>query len=107
MVVDSMHCLFLGIGKWIMRQCLLNHNKLDNAKLLTIEKHISNVKVPADIGRIPSKIAHGLEGFNRFIADQWRIFYQVYAIPCMWDMLDLGDKEIIFNFVCVCNSLIS
>jgi hypothetical protein len=107
MVVDPMHCLFLGIGKWIMRQCLLNHNKLDNAKLLTIEKHMLNIKVPADIGRIPSKVAHGSEGFNRFTADQWKIFYQVYAIPCMWDMLDLGDKEIIFNFVYACNSLIS
>jgi hypothetical protein len=68
---------------------------------------MSNIKVPADIERIPSKVAHGSEGFNRFTADQWRIFYQVYAIPCMWDMLDLGDKEIIFNFVCACNSLIS
>ena len=107
MVVDPMHCLFLGIGKWIMRQCLLNHNKLDNAKLLIIEKHMSNIKLSADIGHIPSKVACGSEEFNRFTADQWRIFYQVYAIPCMWDMLDLGDKEIIFNFVCACNSLIS
>src|SRR6185295_11263976 len=70
MVVDLMHCLFLDISKWIMRQCLLNHNKLDNAKLLTIEKCMSNVKVPADIGRIPSKVAHRLEEFNQFTADQ-------------------------------------
>ena len=70
MVVDPMHCLFLGISKWIMRQCLLNHNKLDNAKLLTIEKHMSNIKVSANIRRISSKVAHGSEGFNRFIADQ-------------------------------------
>src|ERR1043165_6266345 len=90
-----------------MRQYLLNHNKLDNAELLTIEKRISNVKVPADIRHIPSKVAHRSEEFNRFTADQWRIFYQVYAISCMWDMLDLEDKEIIFNFVCACNSLIS
>ena len=47
-----------------MRQCLLNHNKLDNAKLLIIEKHISNVKVSANIGHIPSKVACGSEGFN-------------------------------------------
>src|SRR6185295_4615074 len=90
-----------------MRQCLLNHNKLDNAKLLTIEKRMSNVKVLADIGHISSKVAYGSEGFNRFTADQWRIFYQVYAISCMWNMLDLEDKEIIFNFVYACNSLIS
>src|SRR5690349_13793473 len=70
MVVDPMHCLFLGISKWIMRQYLLNHNKLDNAKLLTIEKRMSNIKVPTEIGRIPSKVARGAEGFNRFTADQ-------------------------------------
>jgi hypothetical protein len=102
-----MHCLFLGIGKWIMRQCLLDKKKLDKEKLSIIKKCISNVKVLADIGCIPSKVAHRAEEFNRFTADQWRIFYQVYAIPCMWDLLNLEDKEIIFNFVCACNSLIS
>ena len=70
MVVDLMHCLFLAIGKWIMRQCLLNHNKLDNAKLLTIEKCMSNIKVPTEIDRIPSKVTCGSKGFNRFTADQ-------------------------------------
>ena len=69
MVVNLMHCLFLGISKWIMRQCLLNYNKFDNAKLLIIEKCISNVKVSADIGCILLKVACGSEEFNRFIAD--------------------------------------
>jgi hypothetical protein len=68
---------------------------------------MSSIKVPSDISRIPSKIAQGSEGFSRFTADQWRIFYQVYAIPCMWDMLSHEDREIIFNFVSACNSLIS
>ena len=53
-----------------MRQCLLNHNKLDNAKLLIIKKCMLNVKVSADIGCILSKVARGSEGFNRFTADQ-------------------------------------
>ena len=107
MVVDPMHCLFLGIGKWIMKQCLLDHNKLNNKQLSIIEQRMSNVKIPSDIGCILSKVARGAEGFSRFTADQWKIFYQVYAIPCMWDLLSHGDKEIIFNFVCACNSLVS
>ena len=63
-VVDPMHCLFLGIGKWIMKQCLLNNNKLSKQQLKTIEKRMSSIKVPSDIGRIPSKIAQGSEGFS-------------------------------------------
>ena len=47
-----------------MRQCLLNHNKLDNAKLLTIEKCMSNIKVPADIEHILLKVKCRSEGFN-------------------------------------------
>ena len=107
MVVDPMHCLFLGIGKWIMKQCLLYHDKLSKDQLTILEKHMSNIKVPSEISRIPSKVTRGSEGFNWFTADQWRIFYQVYAISCMCDMLKLEDKEIIFNFDCACNSLIS
>ena len=64
-----MHCLFLGIGKWIMKQCLLNNNKLSKEQLQIIEKHMSSTKVPADIGCVPSKIAQG-EGFGRFTTDQ-------------------------------------
>ena len=70
MVVDPMHCLFLGIGKWIMKQCLLDHDKLSKDQLTILEKHMSNVKVPSEISRIPSKVICGSEGFNRFTADQ-------------------------------------
>jgi hypothetical protein len=69
MVVDPIHCLFLGIGKWIMKQCLLDHGKLSKDQLIILEKRMSNVKVLSEIGRIPSKVARGSEGFNRFTAD--------------------------------------
>ena len=45
-----------------MRQCLLNHNKLDNAKLLTIEKCMPNIKVLADIECISSKLHMSQKG---------------------------------------------
>ena len=83
MVVDPMHCLFLGISKWIMKQCILDHGKLSKDKLLKIETCIAHIKVPSDIGHILSKVMHGAEGFSRFMANQWRVFYQVYAIPYM------------------------
>lgn len=52
-----------------MKQCLLDHNKLNNKQLSIIEQRMSNVKIPSDIGRIPSKVVHGAEGFCRFTAD--------------------------------------
>ncbi|GBC18472.2 hypothetical protein GLOIN_2v1775288 [Rhizophagus irregularis DAOM 181602=DAOM 197198] len=45
--VDPMHCLFLGIAKWIM----------------------DKFQIPSDLGRIPGKI-HSGEGFTNFTADQ-------------------------------------
>ena len=69
MVVDPMHCLFLGIGKWIMKQCLLDHDKFSKDQLTILEKRMSNVKVPSEIGQILLKVTRGSEGFNRFTAD--------------------------------------
>jgi len=36
------------------------------------------MKLPSDIGRIPSKITMG-EGFSGFTADQWKNFILIYA----------------------------
>ena len=107
MVVDPMHCLFLGVGKWIVKKLLLTHGKLTKQQCSTIDQRMKHVRVPSDIGRIPSKVAQGEEGFSKFTADQWRIFFQIYAILCMWDMLDDGDKAIIFHFVRACDLLVS
>ncbi|GET63009.1 hypothetical protein GLOIN_2v1786147 [Rhizophagus irregularis DAOM 181602=DAOM 197198] len=35
-------------------------------------------QIPSDLGRIPGKIHCG-EGFSNFTADQWRIFFTIYA----------------------------
>jgi hypothetical protein len=40
------------------------------------------IQIPADLGRIPNKIATG-EGFSGFTADQWKTFVLIYAIPLM------------------------
>ena len=65
-----MHCLFLGIGKWLVRQiwieeCVLTNNALDEIQLM-----IEKFQIPSDIGRIPRKVNIS-EGFSNFTADQW------------------------------------
>ena len=58
-----------------------------------MEKWAKNIKIPADLGRIPYKIATG-EGFSGFTADQWKMFIMVYTTPIMWDLLDEDDRQI-------------
>ena len=65
------------------------------------------IKVLSNIERILTKVTHGAKGLSQFTANQQKVFYKVYAIPYMWDLLEHKDREIIFNFVCVCNSLIN
>jgi hypothetical protein len=39
---------------------------------------MNEFQMPADLGRIPEKIDCG-KGFSNFTADQWRIFFTIYA----------------------------
>ncbi|EXX65901.1 hypothetical protein RirG_128870 [Rhizophagus irregularis DAOM 197198w] len=70
-----------------------------------MQKRANAIKVPADIGRIPYKIATG-EGFSRFTADQWKTFILIYATSITWDLLQESDKLILANFVRACNILV-
>ena len=64
LVIDLMHCLFLGIAHWIVKR--LWSNKID---LVLLEERAKIINLPADLGQIPNKISTG-EGFFSFTADQ-------------------------------------
>src|SRR5881227_2699571 len=66
-----------------------------------MEKRAKQIKVPADVGRIPYKIAIG-ERFSGYTADQWKTFIMIYATPIMWDLLDEADQQILTHFVMAC-----
>ena len=105
LVVDPMHCLFLGISHWIIKRLWIDNKKLSKTDLEIIEKRANDMKLPADLGRIPNKISVG-EGFSGFKADQWKNFTLIYAIPLLWDRLDDSDREILNNFVRACSLLV-
>ncbi len=105
LVIDPMHCLFLGIAKWIVTRLWIEEGKLNPENLLLMQKRANKIQVPADIGRIPSKISTG-EGFSGFSADQWKSFILIYATPITWDFLKEPDRRILANFVRVCNILV-
>src|SRR5256714_111322 len=62
LVVDPMHNLFLKIAHWIVKMLWIDNDKITKAHLELMEKRAKQIKVPADVGRIPYKIATG-EGF--------------------------------------------
>jgi hypothetical protein len=69
MTIDPMHCLFLGIAKWIVKRLWVDEKILTQSALqLIIQKKMNEFQVPADLGRIPGKIECG-DGFSNFTAD--------------------------------------
>ena len=69
LIVDPMHCLFLGIAKWIVTRLWIEGGRLSSKHLKIMQARANKIKVPSDIGRIPNKIATG-EGFLGFTTDQ-------------------------------------
>ena len=100
-----MHNLFLGIAHWIVKRLWIDGGKLTREDLELMEQRSACIEVPADLGRIPNKIATG-DGFSGFNADQWKSFILIYATPLVWDCLDDSDRKILANFVRVCSLLV-
>ncbi|CAG8742796.1 15904_t:CDS:2, partial [Funneliformis caledonium] len=72
-VINPMHNLFLEIANWIIKKLWINGGKISNDDLELMEKRFKAIKILADLGQIPNKIATG-EGFSGFTADQWKSF---------------------------------
>ena len=106
-VVDPMHCLFLGVAKWIIKSIFVNQGKLSMDQLRVAQKRMNQIELPSDIGRIPPKIAIGESGFSNLTADQWKTFIMVYSTTILWDMLDDNDRKILGHFVRACNLLVT
>ena len=106
-VVDPMHCLFLGVAKWIIKSIFIDQKKLSMDQLRVAQNRMDNVEMPPYIGRIPPKIAIGNEGFSKLTADQWKTFIMIHSTTILWDMLDDNDRKILGYFVRACNLLVT
>jgi Transposase family tnp2 len=101
-IVDPMHCLFLGIAKWIVKRIWIDEGILTPNVLKEIQKKMNQFQVPSDLGRISRKVDCG-EGFSHFTADQWRNFFTIYATVALWDHLPEKDRKILSQFVRICS----
>ena len=101
-----MHCLFLGIARWLVKQIWIDKGILTSNSLNKIQKKMNEFQIPSDLGRIPGKI-HSGEGFSNFTADQWWIFFIIYATVSLWEHLPIVDRKILTHFVRICLILVS
>jgi hypothetical protein len=104
--IDPMHCLFLGIAKWLVKRIWIDEGILTSNSLNKIQKKMNEFQIPSDLGRIPGKI-HSGEGFSNFTADQWRMFFTIYATVSLWEHLPAADRRILTQFVRICLILVS
>ncbi|RHZ87212.1 hypothetical protein Glove_39g6 [Diversispora epigaea] len=104
--VDPMHCLFLGIAKWIVKRIWVNMRVLSSNNLNNIQKKMNEFQVPADLGQILGKIYCG-EDFSNFTVDQWRIFISIYATVVLWKYLEEVDRKILTYFVQICHLFVN
>jgi len=74
-IIDPMHNLLLGTAKHIMKIWTTN-GILTHGVLEVIEKRVSQIQSPIDVGRLPLKIGSGFAGFT---ADQWLNWVVIYS----------------------------
>lgn len=93
-----MHNLFLGTAKNITT--LWKSNKvLSDSDFSAIQERVSSISVPAQIGRLPSKIASGFGGFT---AEQWMVWTIVFSPYVLKDFLPADHYKMwcMFSFSC-------
>jgi hypothetical protein len=89
-----------------VKRIWVDENILSRNALLLVQKKMNEFQIPADLGRIPGKVHCG-EGFSNFTADQWRIFFTIYATVSLWEHLPTKDRKILSHFVRICSILVS
>ncbi|MBV8802715.1 MAG: hypothetical protein JO131_07115 [Gammaproteobacteria bacterium] len=103
-VVDPMHCLFLGVAKWIVMKLWIGEGVLNDEKLRVMQERADMIEFTSELGRRPVRIATG-EGFSNFTADMWKTFILNFATPITWSFLGETDRKILAYFVRACKIL--
>lgn len=93
-----MHNLFLGTAKNITT--LWKNNKvLSDSDFSSIQETVNLISVPAQIGRLPGKIASGFAGFT---AEQWMVWTIVFSPYVLKNFLPADHYSMwcMFSFSC-------
>jgi len=97
-VIDPMHNLLLGSSKHMM-EVWTKLGLLNNSNLNEVEKVVSNISCPQDVGRLPLKIGSSFYGFT---ADQWRTWTTIYSPIALKGVIPDNHLRIWLLFVRAC-----
>ena len=80
LIVDSMHNLFLGTSKRMIKKIWIGRQIISESDLDTIQSRVTESVVPADIGRIPLKIKSEFADLNADELKNWVIYFSVFSL---------------------------
>lgn len=81
---DPMHTFLLGMVK---RETSLNLQLLDPTQRKVFLRRLKSMRVPYDIGRLPTNIFDVGEEQSGVTAAQWKLYIITYARPCLYQLL--------------------
>jgi len=72
-IIDPMHCIFLGIAKWIVKRIWIDEGILTQNMFTRMQSAMNRINILSDIGQILGKLNCG-EGFSNFTRTSSEIF---------------------------------
>ena len=81
---DPMHTFLLGI---VRKETELNLSQLDSIKRTEFVRRVKSLRVPYDIGRLPTNIFDHGDGLSGITAAQLKLYILIYARPCLYKLL--------------------
>lgn len=101
LTIDPMHNLFLGTGKHMFELWLIREY-ITAAHFSALEECLESMVIPADVGRIPNKIA---TSFSSFTADQVKNWIIIFSIPALYCILPTQHLDCWRHFMLACRIL--
>ena len=90
---DPMHTFLLGLVK---KETELNLNLLSVSQKREFIRRVKSVRIPYDVGRLPTNVFDQSEGVTDITADQWKTYIVCYARPCLYKLLpDRAYKSLV------------
>lgn len=99
-------CITILLGL-VKRETELNLQMLTCSKWQELIGRVKSVRMPYDIGRLPTNIFDTGEGLGSITADRWKIYITCYAQPCMYKLLPGGPYKCLVMLAEIVKLLVS
>ena len=81
---DPMHTFLLGM---VRRETELNLRQLNPAQKEEFIRRVKSIRIPYDVGRLPTNIFDDEDQPHGITAAQWKLYIITYARPCLYKLL--------------------